>query len=124
MIKKGIMIVFVISNSAWEPISVSTLFWGKAALVATLAERYLPDGIEELGSAATSRSLGDRGYGITWNEEHVKWKFANAFQTTIDQNTCSAESSLTIKTFDKCHPADSPHISELHLLLLYVHLNG
>ena len=56
--KNGIHIQSVISKSAWEPISVSNLFCGKAALVATLAERKSTMLIK---SATLSRSLGNRG---------------------------------------------------------------
>ena len=34
---KSVSLINVISNSAWEPINVCTLFWGKAALSVTLA---------------------------------------------------------------------------------------
>ena len=43
------------------PISVSTLNWGKAAL-ALRKTTLFPGGVEGLKSAATSRSLGNRGY--------------------------------------------------------------
>ena len=39
--KKSIAIEFVISNSAWEPISVSTLIWGNGALAVTTAAYYI-----------------------------------------------------------------------------------
>ena len=44
-------------------LKVSTLFWGKAALVAPSAEHKLnlPGVFEGLTCAATSRSLGNRG---------------------------------------------------------------
>jgi len=69
--KKGIFIF--LPNSAWEPFGIAALFWGKTSVVFKNTEHNFLSS-EGLKSAASSLSLGNRGYQNTGTRGIRKWE--------------------------------------------------